>query len=132
MVTDFCSAWEPQLMWLTILAHAANAFAYFGIPFMLLATAVSRMVIVLGCLLAMFAAFIFACGTGHLLEILTLWYPFYWTTAIETVVTGLISFATLYLLPIGILEIQKRHKATEINHELALRKSTTTSDALLR
>ena len=25
MLTDFCLAWEPQLMWLTILAHAANA-----------------------------------------------------------------------------------------------------------
>ena len=125
----FCLAWDPQLLWLTVIGHLGTAFAYFGIPFMLLAAAVSRMIIVPGWLLVMFAVFILACGTGHLLEIFTLWYPFYWTTAVETSVTGLISLATLFFLPFGILEIQKRQKALKIDRELAPGKSTTTSDA---
>jgi CPA1 family monovalent cation:H+ antiporter len=35
-----CLAWEPQLLWLTVIAHAGTALAYFGIPLMLLAASV--------------------------------------------------------------------------------------------
>lgn len=104
----FCLAWDPQLLWLTVIAHAGTAFAYFGIPMILLGAAVTRILIVPRWLLAMFAAFIFLCGTSHVLEIVTLWYPIYWTEAIEVLATAGVSLMTLYFLPLGIVQIARR------------------------
>jgi len=104
----FCLAWEPQLLWLTVIAHAGTALAYFGIPLMLLAASITRVLVIPRWLLAMFAAFILACGVSHMLEILVLWYPYYWTLAIEVSATALISLTTLYLLPLGVVHIRTR------------------------
>jgi hypothetical protein len=107
----FCLAWDPQLLWLTVIGHLGTAFAYFGIPFMLLAAAVSRMIIVPGWLLVMFG-YILACGTAICPRSL-LYGILFSTTAVETSVTGLISLATLFSLPFGILEIKKRPESPE-------------------
>ena len=104
----FCLAWEPQLLWLTIIAHAGTALAYFGIPLMLLAASITRVLVIPRWLLAMFAVFILACGVSHLLEILVLWYPYYWALAIEVSATALISLTTLYVLPLGVVHIRRR------------------------
>jgi hypothetical protein len=59
-------------------------------------------------MLIMFSAFIFLCGIGHLLDIVTLWFPIYWISAIEDVATALISLATFLLLPFGIAATPRR------------------------
>jgi hypothetical protein len=103
----FCLAWEPELLWLTVIGHLATAFAYFGIPFMLLAS-IKRVFAVPAWLLVMFAAFILLCGLSHLLEILIIWQASYWWLAIEVMVTAVVSLATLYFLPLGIAQILER------------------------
>jgi hypothetical protein len=104
----FCLAWDPPLLWLTVIAHAATAFAYFGIPFMLLASIRRIGQIVPWWLLVFFAAFIFLCGLSHVFEIMVLWVPAYWPLALEVTATGIVSLATLYLLPLGIVQILER------------------------
>jgi hypothetical protein len=106
----FCLAWESKLLWLTVIGHLSTAFAYFGIPFMMLAAsqaiwAVPRW------LLGMFAAFIFLCGLSHIFEVLVLWVPDYWALAVEVFLTAVVSLATLYFLPIGIAQILERQQS---------------------
>jgi hypothetical protein len=104
----FCLAWEPLLLWVTVVADAGIAWAYFGIPFLLLLAVVYRIAAVPSWLLIMFSAFILLCGAGHILDIITLWYPIYWTSAIEDLATALISLATFLLLPVGIAKTRPR------------------------
>jgi hypothetical protein len=101
----FCLAWDPPLLWLTLLGHAMTAFAYFGIPFMLLA-AVRRIFAVPAWLLGLFAAFIFLCGLSHVLEIVVLFIPVYWALTIEVMATAGVSLTTLYFLPLAIVQIR--------------------------
>ena len=42
----------------------------------------------------LFGAFIILCGTGHLLNIWTLWYPVYWVSGLEKALTALVSCYT--------------------------------------
>jgi hypothetical protein len=107
----YCLAWDPDLLWLTVIGHLGTAFAYFGIPCMLLLT--SREVLAVPRWLgALFAAFIFLCGLSHLLEVLVLWVPDYWELAIEVFLTAIVSLATLYFLPLGIVQIlERQHSA---------------------
>lgn len=106
----FCLAWDPPLLWLTVIGHLATAFAYFGIPAMLLASLKLRRDAVPHWLTAMFAAFIFLCGLSHVLEVVVLWEPDYWALAFEVAATALVSLATLYFLPIGIAQILERQR----------------------
>jgi putative effector of murein hydrolase len=45
-----------------------------------------------------FGFFIGACGLTHFMEIVTLWYPIYWSAAAVKVVTAITSVATAALL----------------------------------
>jgi len=112
----FCLAWDPPLLWLTVIGHLATAFAYFAIPLMMLA-AIRMIRAVPGWLLAMFAAFIFLCGLSHIFEVLVLWVPAYWTLAFGVFVTAIVSLGTLYSLPIGIAQIIARQSAAARERE---------------
>jgi two-component system, NtrC family, sensor kinase len=45
-----------------------------------------------------FAIFIVACGTTHLMEIVTIWRPVYWLSGIVKAITALASLPTAVLL----------------------------------
>src|SRR5215471_7582870 len=114
----FCLAWDPPLLWLTVIGHLATAFAYFAIPLMMLA-AIRMIRAVPGWLLAMFAAFIFLCGLSHIFEVLVLWVPQYWGLAIAVFMTAVVSLATLYFLPVGIAQILERQGPAAGRSELS-------------
>ncbi|BAY16224.1 signal transduction histidine kinase [Anabaenopsis circularis NIES-21] len=49
----------------------------------------------------MFGAFIIACGTTHVMDVWTLWYPSYWLSGLIKAITALISVTTaVQLLPL--------------------------------
>ncbi|MBE9207513.1 PAS domain S-box protein [Nostoc sp. LEGE 06077] len=49
----------------------------------------------------MFGAFIIACGTTHVMDVWTLWYPIYWLSGLIKAITALISVTTaIQLLPL--------------------------------
>jgi len=106
----FCLAWDPAVLWLTIAGDAGIAFAYFGIPFMLLLSLRWRQHAVPWWLTLIFALFILACGLSHVAAIVTLWYPWYWVEAIEKAVTAAISLVALYMLPVAMMHIRELQK----------------------
>jgi PAS domain S-box-containing protein len=96
-----CYLWQPELVGLHILADALIAIAYYSIPITLLYFVHKRRDLPFDWIFLLFGAFIVACGTTHLLEILTLWYPVYWLSGTVKMATAAVSIITaLELVPL--------------------------------
>jgi len=94
----FCLSWAPGLVGLHAVADAIVGLAYFSIPVALASFAAQRRDIKYGWILYLFMAFIVACGTTHLMSILTLWVPAYGVEGIVKLITALLSIATAGIL----------------------------------
>ena len=90
----FCLAWQPGLIWLEVASDLLIAAAYFSIPAALLVFLRRRRDLAFKPVFALFAAFIFACGTTHILGAVTLWVPLYWLDGAVKALTALLSVAT--------------------------------------
>ncbi|NJS11995.1 MAG: response regulator [Microcoleus sp. CSU_2_2] len=89
-----CYLWQTPLVWLHVTGDFLIAIAYFSIPAMLIYFIFKRRDVPFLGIFALFGAFIILCGTGHLLEIWTLWHSAYWLSGIEKGVTALVSCYT--------------------------------------
>lgn len=118
----FCIAWNPQLLAMHVISDLLIAIAYFSIPIGIVYVAKKRPDTELQPIYYLFAAFILACGVTHVMGILTLWVPLYYTQGITKIVTALVSVATaIYLLPKlkHIMALPDLGKLTQINTALA-------------
>ncbi|BAY15099.1 two-component sensor histidine kinase [Anabaenopsis circularis NIES-21] len=96
-----CYLWQPELVWLHILSDSIIAFSYYSIPLMLVYFVRKREDIPFKNIFILFGAFIISCGTTHLIEIWTLWHPYYWLSGSIKALTAIISFYTaLTLIPL--------------------------------
>ncbi|MEC4983764.1 MAG: PAS domain S-box protein [Oscillatoria sp. PMC 1068.18] len=93
-----CYLWKPNLIGLHVISDALIAFAYFSIPFTLLYFISKRPDIPFNSVFVLFALFIVACGSGHILDIWTLWYPHYWLSGYVRAITAFISVITAVAL----------------------------------
>jgi len=93
-----CYLWQTGLVWLHIISDAAIAFAYYSIPFLLIYFISKRKDVPFNGIFLLFGAFIIACGTGHLMEIWTLWHPDYWIAGALKALTAIISIYTAFEL----------------------------------
>ncbi|MEH1945084.1 MAG: ATP-binding protein [Nostoc sp.] len=120
-----CYLWQTGLVWLHIISDATIALAYYSIPFLLIYFISKRRDVPFNGVFLLFGAFIIACGTGHLMDIWTLWHPDYWVAGALKAVTAIISiytaFALFYLMPQALtlpspaqLEVINRVLSTEI------------------
>ena len=94
----FCLSWAPGLVGLHAVSDAIVGLAYFSIPLALGSFYSQRRDIKYGWVLYLFMAFILACGTTHLMSILTLWVPAYGIEGIIKAITALLSIVTAALL----------------------------------
>lgn len=94
----YCLLWDPALIWTHVLADAVIAAAYFSIPIALWLFIRRRRDIEMSWIIALFAAFILACGTTHVLSILVLWVPAYGLEGAVKALTALISIGTAIAL----------------------------------
>lgn len=93
-----CYLWQPELVWLNVLSDAAIAVAYFSIPVTLIIFIQQRKDLPFSWIFALFGLFIVACGTGHILDVWTLWHPTYWLSTVVKVFTALVSISTAIIL----------------------------------
>ncbi|MBD0314629.1 MAG: PAS domain-containing protein, partial [Microcoleus sp. T3-bin5] len=116
-----CYLWQTPLVWLHITGDFLIAIAYFSIPAMLIYFVFKRRDVPFLGIFALFGAFIILCGTGHLLEIWTLWHSAYWLSGIEKAITALVSCYTagslVTLLP-QFLSLRTPQELEEINIKL--------------
>lgn len=116
-----CYLWQTPLVWLHVVSDLMIAIAYFSIPIMLVYFIYKRRDIPFKGIFILFGAFIILCGTGHLLEIWTLWHPAYWLSGIEQAITALVSCYTagqmVTLLP-QFLSLKTPEELEAINQKL--------------
>ncbi|QIO32847.1 PAS domain S-box protein [Bradyrhizobium sp. 1(2017)] len=89
-----CLLWEPELIWLHVVADTCIAAAYFSIPFALAILVTKRRDLKFGWVYWAFAIFIMACGLTHVLSIYTLWVPIYGIEGIVKAATAVASVFT--------------------------------------
>ncbi|AFZ07788.1 multi-sensor hybrid histidine kinase [Oscillatoria nigro-viridis PCC 7112] len=116
-----CYLWQTPLVWLHVTGDFLIAIAYYSIPAMLIYFIFKRRDVPFLRIFALFGAFIVLCGTGHLLEIWTLWHSAYWLSGIEKGITGLVSCFTagsmVTLLP-QFLSLKTPQELETINRKL--------------
>jgi PAS domain S-box-containing protein len=94
----YCFTWTPGLLWSMVGADLTIAASYYSIPVALVYAVRKRPDANFGWILLMFSAFIFACGTTHLLSVWTIWTPDYGIEALAKIATALISLVTAIAL----------------------------------
>lgn len=94
----YCLLWQPWLIWIHAFSDTIIAASYFSIPLALIAFVRKRRDIAFGGIFWMFALFILACGTTHILSIWNLWHGNYGVEAIVKLITAAASLATAALL----------------------------------
>ena len=116
-----CYMWRPDLLWTNVIADGLIALSYVTIPFTLLYFIHKRKDVPFDWMLAAFGVFILACGTSHVMEILTIWQPYYWLMALVKVITAIASVITAILLvrlvPAA-LKIPSPRQLAKVNDEL--------------
>ena len=96
-----CGHWTPLHGWIHIISDILVWAAYMAIPIILLYFLSKRKDLPFPKILWLFAIFIAACGTGHLLEAIIYWVPIYRIAAINKILTAAVSWGTVFaLIPI--------------------------------
>jgi PAS domain S-box-containing protein len=93
-----CYLWDPGLVKLHVISDFLIAAAYFTIPFTLIDFVRRRKDLPFNWMFVLFGIFIIACGMTHVMEIWTLWRPYYWISGAVKAVTALASVPTAILL----------------------------------
>lgn len=93
-----CLAWAPSVLSLHILGDVLTGVAYYSIPLAIYYFLYRREDFEFPWMAHLFAAFIFLCGTTHLAELVTLWFPYYGIEGALKVITGGVSLLTALLL----------------------------------
>ena len=96
-----CYLWKPDLVWLHIISDSLIALAYYSIPLALVYFVRKRQDLPFNWIFLLFGTFIVACGTTHLMEVWTLWYPTYWLSGTIKAITATVSvYTALELVPL--------------------------------
>jgi len=116
-----CYLWQPALVWLHVISNTTIALAYFSIPVLLIYFVSQRKDIPFNGVFFLFGAFIVACGSGHVIDIWTIWHPHYWIATLFKSITAIISIYTaleLVLLLPQLLALPSPAQLEATNHEL--------------
>src|SRR5919108_1441910 len=116
-----CLLWQPTAVWLHVISDSLITLAYYSIPIILLYFVRKRRDLAFQWVFLMFGAFIFGCGTTHLMGIWTLWVPTYWLDGGIKLATAVFSIVTAVLLvPIvpKVLAMRTPAELETINREL--------------
>ena len=94
----YCLSWSPVLLWLHVSSDILITLAYYSIPFTIVYFIRQRKDMQYPWLGILFAGFIIACGTTHLLSAITIWIPLYWLDGLLKAITAIISIVTAALM----------------------------------
>jgi signal transduction histidine kinase/ActR/RegA family two-component response regulator len=96
-----CFFWTKDILWLHVTGDVITATAYYLIPPALGYFVWKRKRLPYPSLFILFGLFILACGTTHILGVVTLWYPVYRLEGVVKAATAIASIGTaIVLLPI--------------------------------
>src|SRR5689334_4507479 len=94
-----CYQWDPGILWTSVISDALIFAAYVSIPFTLVFQIMrKRKDLPFNRMFVCFGVFIVACGLTHLMEIITVWKPYYPISALIKAVTAAASVPTAIIL----------------------------------
>jgi two-component sensor histidine kinase len=93
-----CVNQRTDLLWLHVVSDGVIAFSYYSIPLALIYFVRRRRDLEFNWMYVMFAAFIVACGTTHLISVAAFWYPMYRLDGVVKAATAAVSIVTAVLL----------------------------------
>lgn len=93
-----CYYWDPSIVWLHVISDVLIGLSYYSIPIALFVFVRRREDLAFPSVFWLFALFILACGTTHIMNIITLWHPVYRLEGVIKAVTGGVSVVTAILL----------------------------------
>jgi PAS domain-containing protein/two-component sensor histidine kinase len=122
---DCGPAWQesPWLGWLHIIADLGVWSAYLAIPVVLWYFVKRRKDLPFRKVFLLFGAFIFACGTTHLMEAIIFWWPGYRLAGMIKLFTALVSWATVFALIRVVPGVLTMRAPEELEKEIAARKA---------
>ncbi len=113
-----CGLWSSLHGWTHIIADVLTALAYFAIPLTLAVFVSKRRDVPFSWLLWLFCAFIFSCGSVHLIEATIFWHPWYRLSAVAKVLTAGFSLMTVVALIKVLPEALKLPGMADVNRRL--------------
>jgi signal transduction histidine kinase len=93
-----CYLWDPLVLWLNVISDSLTALAYYAMPFLLLAFVRRRRDVEFKGIFLAAGVFILACGTTHVLGVLTVWIPVYRLDGVVKAITAVASIFTFAML----------------------------------
>jgi PAS domain S-box-containing protein len=108
MPHGYCYMWDPRIVWLHVITDGLIALSYYLIPIILVHFIRKNKNLPFNWTFWMFAGFILACGTTHLMEIWNIWHGDYLLAGIIKAITAVLSVLTAAML------IQLTPKAIEL------------------
>ena len=121
MPHGFCYLWDPRIVWLHVISDALIALSYYCIPVILVYFIRKNRDRPFNRVFWMFAAFIVACGTSHLMEVWNVWHGSYLVSGVVKAITAVVSVVTVAMLvrlvP-RIVSLPERAHLQEANREL--------------
>ncbi len=90
-----CGNWSDGLGWLHIVSDLGVWTAYLAIPCVLGYFTLRKRDLHFRRIFLLFGAFIFACGTTHLMEAIIFWHPVYRLAGVIKLATAVVSWATV-------------------------------------
>ncbi|MBI1291619.1 response regulator [bacterium] len=113
-----CGNWTAFEGWLHIGSDLAIWGAYMAIPFTIAHFLRRRPEVQFPTIFWLFAAFIFSCGTTHLIEASIFYYPIYRISGVAKALTAILSWATVLALVRVTPEALKLPLLKQVNDEL--------------
>ena len=98
MPHGMCFQWQPEILWMHVIADLVVALAYFSIPLALALVLHRRRHVPFRGLIVLFALFILLCGLTHAVGIIVLWEPVYRLQGLIKLATAAVSIATAVVL----------------------------------
>ena len=93
-----CYFWKPEILWLHVSSDILITLAYYSIPFTLTWFVLIRKDMPFRKIFVLFAIFIFACGTTHIMNVWTTWSGAYRIEGVVKAFTAIVSIVTATVL----------------------------------
>ena len=121
MPHGFCYLWDPLVLWLNVISDGLIALSYYCIPVVLIYFIRRNRSLPVNALFWMFATFILACGTTHVMEVWNIWHANYLVAGLIKALTATVSVVTAaMLIPLAptLISVPERIQLQDINRKL--------------
>lgn len=122
-----CGRWTAGHGRLHILSDLGVWSAYLAIPIVLGFFLQQRKDLPFRRIFLLFGAFIFACGTTHLMEAIIFWWPAYRLAGVIKLITAIISWTTVFALIPVVPRVLAMRSPESLEREIAARKQAEES-----